>query len=1263
MMRSENSSICRFVDSSIGRMTCGRGGRATLAVVRLLFLTLSFFTFSLSAAYTSASYKQEGLINQWDAIDNAGVGLHSSTTNVWKDLKGSLDLTLTANGSWGDNWLNVSGSSAAATKAASAYKTIEIVFRSTSGRIVFCSGIRSRWLLCDISGSNLQFYFDGDKSTRYYQVYNDATQDRFFSAVYDDANTVTNIYDSGVSVDSGSKQNTWNLGGQVRLGDRYANASYPWYGRIYAIRLYDHALSPEELLRHRVIDGVRFFGEADLNGGLVVTGFPNEYQVGGLPSYGETSGHSEGDTLDFTAPTESITISDREHAFCSGWKIYRCNLATGEYEEESASTEENKYACRYVHGSTAGKVVWQWDAEYLCTATAGTLGTVDFSSGWVSGGEPFTVTATANSGYIFKCWEGAPAGHENENPLSVYVSEPLTLTATFIAERSADLVRIDKDASGVPTNAVISISAGGDDDILAVTWGTEDKGANFSAWDCRYYIRRLDAAASDGLEVAIPALVSEGWGTTAKEIRFFVVTGDTATPPGAEAYVGLRHASESGVIAIWDGIENKELGAAHDSGYGHWTDLSGHNLDWPLNHPENWTEKGLRLTSSLAGTIPSSKPITGIATMELVHLNTSTGWGIILMPGYDGTQKISAVTTANWISLYYGVGIACDSVHTQHVAGVYNALVAQHFDGQLYSNGVAVASRNVGNDFNTQGSTDTFLGARTGGGWPATGEIFALRLYNRKLSAAEIAYNYEIDSLRYGLSDAGLWVTDPIVEGVSESISSSSAPVTLAYEYQPAHCGTVICSKEEITGADEVTLTFIPEDGFTFLRWEGLDDGDDATANPITITPAVSRTVKAVCRGDYQLAENGSDDADGVHAPWRTLDHAYAEMAGNSTLTIGEGTFPVSNTVDLAAGMTITGAGAGKTVVTPISSAWRSIRRGFRMSHADNRIEKIAISGFKVNGSSAELLNGCGLWMSDGVFADGEVVGCYGNGTGVKGGGICMSGGIVTNCVIAGNSLANGSGARMGGGIYMTNGTVEDCDIYGNTTGSANNNDQGEGVNIAGGTLRNCRVHDNYGCLAQVCSAGVYVTGKNALVENCVISGNRPLGLRIDNVASTVRNCLIHSNSHATGVATGAAMAGGTLENCTITANLDSSDGLAPGLRMSAGTAVNNIIWGNGANYLVTGSASVTAGTFNTNLTDVAVAVGTGNLEGDAKLSPNGRYPYLQLANSPAVNRGARLDWMTGSATDLIGMKRIIGSAPDLGCYERRLSGFSLIAR
>lgn len=42
-----------------------------------------------SGALTSQSYVTRGLVASYDAIDNAGAGVHSNAATVWKDLTGN----------------------------------------------------------------------------------------------------------------------------------------------------------------------------------------------------------------------------------------------------------------------------------------------------------------------------------------------------------------------------------------------------------------------------------------------------------------------------------------------------------------------------------------------------------------------------------------------------------------------------------------------------------------------------------------------------------------------------------------------------------------------------------------------------------------------------------------------------------------------------------------------------------------------------------------------------------------------------------------------------------------------------------------------------------------------------------------------------------------------------------------------------------------------------------------------------------------------
>ena len=55
------------------------------------------------SGYTARDYVQDGLIAMWDGIENAGWGVHDPNTTVWKDLVGGFDLE-NQQGGFNDNF-------------------------------------------------------------------------------------------------------------------------------------------------------------------------------------------------------------------------------------------------------------------------------------------------------------------------------------------------------------------------------------------------------------------------------------------------------------------------------------------------------------------------------------------------------------------------------------------------------------------------------------------------------------------------------------------------------------------------------------------------------------------------------------------------------------------------------------------------------------------------------------------------------------------------------------------------------------------------------------------------------------------------------------------------------------------------------------------------------------------------------------------------------------------------------------------------------
>ena len=46
------------------------------------------------------SYVQDGLVTQFDSIDNENTGFHNPFATVWRDLKGSASITLQGSAGW-----------------------------------------------------------------------------------------------------------------------------------------------------------------------------------------------------------------------------------------------------------------------------------------------------------------------------------------------------------------------------------------------------------------------------------------------------------------------------------------------------------------------------------------------------------------------------------------------------------------------------------------------------------------------------------------------------------------------------------------------------------------------------------------------------------------------------------------------------------------------------------------------------------------------------------------------------------------------------------------------------------------------------------------------------------------------------------------------------------------------------------------------------------------------------------------------------------
>ena len=227
-------------------------------------------TTTFTVTVTSApSYVTEGLIHQWDAINNTASG-HDATANVWEDLVGTNDLTVNnfSNISWLDNAVQMNGitgtrflGSEASTDASE--KTIEIVFSTTTAQTyALCSmfhnssNVNGAWgKICLYSDGTFGVKGQSDKT------YTAPTIESFhsISASYDTATSVNAVYANATSATLSNNTHSLSTSStNPSVGGSPNNFDYAYNGKIHAIRIYNKILTAEEVAQNYAVDVSRF---------------------------------------------------------------------------------------------------------------------------------------------------------------------------------------------------------------------------------------------------------------------------------------------------------------------------------------------------------------------------------------------------------------------------------------------------------------------------------------------------------------------------------------------------------------------------------------------------------------------------------------------------------------------------------------------------------------------------------------------------------------------------------------------------------------------------------------------------------------------------------------------------------------------------------------------------------------------------------------------------------------------------------------------
>jgi len=417
---------------------------------------------------------------------------------------------------------------------------------------------------------------------------------------------------------------------------------------------------------------------------------------------------------------------------------------------------------------------------------------------------------------------------------------------------------------------------------------------------------------------------------------------------------------------------------------------------------------------------------------------------------------------------------------------------------------------------------------------------------------------------------------------------------------------------------------------------------------------------------------------------------------------VTNGTYNLTNVIAITNTLTIQSASVNGRDVTILKGGYPTLtNRGFWVSsYAAGSI----IDGFTVTNFST----GNGTYAGGaGGFIYGTIRNCLitGNkslpidpGSGYGGGLTVNNGTIISNCILQGNTCANGGGGiylygdgknvlivdsvirdnntylgeywngNCGGGIYIpgtitTNIIVSNCYIINNTSrhgggGVAIGSSRGP-INIISCIITgNVAAGKNATDFPRSSGGGIYSSSTNVHISNCRITDNVASnngGGVYDSFGVNLRNSLVARNRTVTNNGGGVWTSTGIVESCTIVSNYAKVTG--GGLYIdTVGSGTNNVIYFNTAGVSANNFTN-TAGNTGLSYSCVIPAVdGTRNITNDPSLVNLDGGDYRLKGNSPCVNAGLNKNWMT-NAVDLDGRSRIRYGAVDLGAYEAICGG------
>ena len=201
-------------------------------------------------------YEPNGLVLYLDGINNT-LNEHSDSTDIWYDLSGNGNNLTLENVSWTDDSA-VFNNSLAYTDNTVENITVEMVVKqneNTNGYIYVGYFGNNQHLITLYDNNKLLF----SHNNKFYQGFNNYRRNTVCAIFETSQGVVENSFLNSVRLSKTADSTTWtsNLSHYIQIG-KYTDNQWRFAGEICAIRIYNRALTEEEIKHNYNIDKERF---------------------------------------------------------------------------------------------------------------------------------------------------------------------------------------------------------------------------------------------------------------------------------------------------------------------------------------------------------------------------------------------------------------------------------------------------------------------------------------------------------------------------------------------------------------------------------------------------------------------------------------------------------------------------------------------------------------------------------------------------------------------------------------------------------------------------------------------------------------------------------------------------------------------------------------------------------------------------------------------------------------------------------------------